>query len=369
MYYAFFTANTATSYVFFIAVALLSLCSQVYAVDWGVVATRDNRGTVLLHVNWADEKGPQGGTGTGFVVNRYGDILTVAHQFPRGEVETLAEAQTEELPNVYGPQTFTVEIVHMDRDLDVAVLRPVERVTLVPLPTIWDWVPNEQARVTVRGFPLGRLLEGRPGYIRRSGLSREVPTDIILQAGHSGSPVYDDTGHVIGMARGGTPFANLKEDPTVMGLGFFTPLSLFKELHQQILARHEPSWFDDPKIVGMDKPNMPVSPSHERQKRANEIRMAFSVSAMKETPYSGLHDLTRPAERQTYSKIFKAEPGYRIVGYEVDDHSTNQVTDRSIQISEDGSAITFSFSLTSGPGYDRKRGWLDASLITTQQTQ
>ena len=47
------------------------------------VPARNNRGTVLIQVNWVTGGTPESDSGAGFVLSADGDILTVAHHFPR----------------------------------------------------------------------------------------------------------------------------------------------------------------------------------------------------------------------------------------------------------------------------------------------
>lgn len=319
--------------------------------DWGAVARRDNRAIVLLDINWVDAEGPQFNTGTGFVVNgNY--ILTVAHHFPVGASETLTTGETEGLSSEYPRQSFTAKVVHLDRDADVAVLLPDPmQVTLTAVPTSWNWVPTELAGVVVRGFPLGGPLEGTPAAIRRSGISAEVPTDALLRAGHSGSPVYDETGTVVGMVRGGTPVADLEKDRSVMGLGFFVPLRLLQKAN-----------LPQPLFATIAAPAETTSTGQK-----SELLLSYTVNKTKTTELRTLWDLAKPSETSAFTEVITAEPGYRIVKYELIEHSANYVSDQEVKISPDGSSLEFRFKLTSGPGIDRTRGWLYATLKTSQQ--
>lgn len=68
-----------------------------------------------------------------------------------------------------------------------------------------------------------------------------------------------------------------------------------------------------------------------------------------------------------YERVFRAEPGYRIVRAVIEKISATRVSDETISISNGGSQVQFRFKLTSGPAVDRYRGWLDASLETKQE--
>ena len=326
---------------------LAEFCS---AADWSSVPARDNRGTVLIRTNWVDKDGPQSGSGTGFVVSKQGHILTVAHQFPdAGASVVLYTGDTEGWPSVYTRQSFPLKLAHIDRQADFAVLVPTKDVPLSPVPTLWTWAPVEGAEVNTRGFPLGGPLEGMPGTVRRSGASSEVPMTMMLRAGYSGSPVYDATGRVVCMVRGGTPVADIK-DPTVMGLGFCLPLALLQsKVPPELLA------------------DSGVPPLANVPKGSGEIRVSYSVNETKETAFNGLQDLTNPSTTRPYTTgRLEAQNGYRIAKYEYLEHSATKVSNRVVQVAPDGAFLEMTYELTSGPGYDRWRGWLAATIVTVQ---
>lgn len=68
----------------------------------------------------------------------------------------------------------------------------------------------------------------------------------------------------------------------------------------------------------------------------------------------------------TNTKVFRAEPGYRIVGHEFQLSTANQATITSIKQSPDGQLITVTYTIKSGPAYDRWRGWIKGTLQTSQ---
>lgn len=337
---------------FVVALSSLPLVETAQGADWSSVPFRDNRGTVLIRTNWVDDKGTQSGTATGFVVSKEGHILTVAHQFPAEGITVLSTGETEGWRSSYPRQNFPLKLVHIDRSstADFAILEPAKPATLSPVPTSWAWEPLEGAEINTRGFPLGGPLEGMPGTVRRSDASAEVPMSVLLRGGYSGSPVYDDSGKVVCMVRGGTPVADIV-DPTVMGLGFCVPLSLLRsKVPAAVLAAATETISSDAIGAG------------------GTIRVSFSVNTTKETKFSGLQDLTKPASTESYTTgRLEAAKGYRIVDYDYLEHSATKVSERHVNIAPDGSYLEMPYKLTSGPGYDRWRGWLAATIVTIQE--
>src|SRR5690606_17156805 len=174
------------------------------------------------------------------------------------------------------------------------------------------------------------------GKIRRSGSSPEVPMSVWVRSGYSGAPVYDRLGRVVCMIRGGTTVVNI-EDPTVMGLGFCVPLSL---LQQKIPAEIMTAAMN----AGLQADTGVRGP----------IRVSHSVDTTKETSFTGLQDLVKPASTESYTTgRLEAASGYRIVNYEYLEHSATKVSDRQVRIAPDGSYLEMTYKLTSGPGFDR----------------
>ncbi len=341
--------------MFALLVLIAGLCCSLiprfsFGADWSGVPPRDNRGTVLIHTNWVDREGHQSGTATGFVISKEGHILTVAHQFPKDNPTILITGETEGWPSSYQRQNFPLKLGPIDRDADFAILTPAKNPVLVPLPTFWEWEPLEGAEVNARGFPLGGLLEGMEGKIRRSGSSPEVPMGVWVRGGYSGAPVYDSLGRVVCMIRGGTAVADI-EDPTIMGLGFCVPLSLLRQK------------------VPTDIMTAVVNAGLQAETGVRgRIRVSYSVDTTKETIFTGLQDLVKPASTESYTTgRLEATSGYRIVNYEYLEHSGTKVSDRQVKIAPDGSYLEMTYKLTSGPGFDRYRGWLAATIITIQE--
>ena len=263
----------------------------------------------------------------------------------------LYTGETEVWASDYQRQSFPLELKYIDRTADIAVLVPAKAVKLSPIPLSWDWAPQEGLLVYVRGFPLGGTLEGMEGKVSRTEVSPKVPTSTLLRAGHSGSPVYSLEGRVVGMARGGIPVADVA-DPNLLGQGFFVPLSLLKNKLPPALVA----------AIGAAPVNASVGG------KPTQLRLSYPIDKTKETKFQGVQDLLKPAETESFtSGKISAQPGYRIIGYELVKHSATAVSDEIPVLNADGSSFEYKFKLTSGPGYDRTRGWLAATLITIQK--
>jgi hypothetical protein len=69
----------------------------------------------------------------------------------------------------------------------------------------------------------------------------------------------------------------------------------------------------------------------------------------------------------TYTEVFKAEKGFKIARFEFQLSSANNSQVRQQKLAPDGSSVTITFALTSGPMIDRYRGWIQGTVKTLQQ--
>ncbi|MFI2301631.1 S1C family serine protease [Actinacidiphila glaucinigra] len=203
-------------------------------------------GVVYIHV-----KGDEGeGTGTGFVLDREGHILTNNHV-----VEGVAKGGTISV-TFNGGQVKPATIVGRDTGYDLAVIKVNGVKELHPL-TLGD---SDSAQVgdpvVAIGAPYG--LEGtvtsgiisatqRPitagGETNSSDVSYvdAIQTDAPINPGNSGGPLVDAKGLVIGInsairsADSGTdPFGNGSQGGSI-GLGFAIPVNQAKRVAEQLI--------------------------------------------------------------------------------------------------------------------------------------
>jgi putative serine protease PepD len=177
----------------------------------------------------------QGGTGTGFVVEGDGTIVTNSHVVGR----------SEEVRVRFGDngRALRAEVLGSDPSVDIAVLKvdPADAGRLHPLPL----ADSEQVKVgdtaIAIGNPLGLPQTATSGIV--SGLGREIQapngfqideviqTDAPINPGNSGGPLLDSRGRVIGVnsqiATSGAGSGNI-------GIGFAVPSNTVREVVPQL---------------------------------------------------------------------------------------------------------------------------------------
>ena len=169
------------------------------------------------------------GSGTGFVVDKKGYILTNSHVVADGQVKTVKV--------LFNDGTTTAgQLVWNDKNLDLAVVK-VNKANLVPAEL------GDSDQVTVGdiaiaiGNPLGTDLRNSVTQGIISGLNRDVSTqssnmsgllqtDASINSGNSGGPLLNQDGQVIGI---NTAKANADN------LGFSIPINTAKVIVKKIV--------------------------------------------------------------------------------------------------------------------------------------
>jgi S1-C subfamily serine protease len=169
--------------------------------------------------------------GSGFVISNSGFVLTAAHLFRDGanspyvSVKIVGSLGTSFDPTFPTGLVWPLELVKLGGDLDAALLKlpeiPNQTFTAIPLCARMD-LPSA-SRILTLGFPLGQPLSINFGTLASKDGPRGLwKTDILVNEGSSGGPVFDTSAHAIGVIKGG-----ITEAP---GNNFFVPLSLIPEL-------------------------------------------------------------------------------------------------------------------------------------------
>ncbi|MGH9310039.1 MAG: trypsin-like peptidase domain-containing protein [Vicinamibacterales bacterium] len=191
-----------------------------------------NRGRQLPR----EDAPPQLGTGTGFIIDKSGFILTNNH---------VVEEADEIRVSLYGggrTESYAAKVIGRDSLTDIALIQLTEMPS-APLQEAkfgdsaqmqpGDWVVaignpfNLSHTVTVGVISaLGRPFGGVPG--------REQPmlqTDAAINPGNSGGPLLNVRGEVVGI---NTAIYTAAQSPTNMGIGFAMPINVIRDLLPQL---------------------------------------------------------------------------------------------------------------------------------------
>lgn len=179
--------------------------------------------------------GPQDeeGSGSGWVLDRKGHIVTNYHVIAGSDVISVALAESED--------SFKATIVGADPQNDIAVLKidaPVELLTPVELGESRTVRVGQKIFAIGNPFGLERTMTvgivsslGRTLRSKNNRLMKNIiQIDAALNQGNSGGPLLDSEGKVIGM---NTAIASLTGENT--GVGFAVPASTISRVIPQLL--------------------------------------------------------------------------------------------------------------------------------------
>ena len=162
------------------------------------------------------------GSGSGFVIDARGFVITNAH--------VVQEHSTVTAKFVDGAE-YTGTVVGRDEEIDLACIRiPVSDTRpLSPLPLGDSDAAPVGEDVLAMGYPLADILGGSPTVTRGiiSGKKwNELQTDAAINPGNSGGPLIDPHGFVIGV---NTSVIESAGGRNITGIGFAIPSNVVNE--------------------------------------------------------------------------------------------------------------------------------------------
>ncbi len=205
----------------------------------------EGRGVAFIQAEGVSDSsvfGQEGGTatGSGFVVDEDGTILTNAHVVDGAEQVSVSFEE--------GGESIDAEVRGVDPDTDLAVLQidpgEVEDLTVVPLgdsselevgdPVVAIGNPFGLQRTVTTGIvsALQRQIDAPSGF----SISNVIQTDASINPGNSGGPLLDAQGRVIGI---NSQIATGGGGQGSVGIGFAVPINTAKDLLPRLRAGEE----------------------------------------------------------------------------------------------------------------------------------
>lgn len=176
------------------------------------------------------------GTGTGFVIDDNGHIVTNAH---------VVDGATRIEVNFFDGSIYRGEIIGVDLDSDLAVIRvnrPPEELFPVPLGDSDDLFIGQE--VVAIGSPFNQpwtmttgivsALDRTIGGLGQFSIGSVIQTDAAINPGNSGGPLLNLNGEVVGVNS-----QILSETRSNSGIGFAVPSNLVQRVITAIMERGE----------------------------------------------------------------------------------------------------------------------------------
>lgn len=188
--------------------------------------------TAFRRGGWFGEAIPQEGSGSGWVIDKAGHIVTNHHVIVDSDVITVTLFDGDPIP---------AEVVGADKQNDIALLKiTAPKDMLIPVTFGDSSKLRVGQKVVAIGNPFGLERTMTVGIVSSLGRSLQSKTkrmikdviqiDAALNQGNSGGPLLDNQGTVIGM---NTAIATLTGQNT--GVGFAVPVNTIKRIIPQLL--------------------------------------------------------------------------------------------------------------------------------------
>jgi S1-C subfamily serine protease len=210
--------------------------SQIYRRDAkGVVYIEAQQGPGGSSVPTPNGAGTgQTATGSGFVIDRSGDILTNAHVVDGAQRVTVTLGS--------GSRTFDATVVGTDQSTDVAVLKiDAPARDLDPLALGDSSAVRVGDSVLAIGNPYGLDRTATSGIVSAvqrdikapngATIQNAIQTDAAINPGNSGGPLIDSQGSVVGI----TSQIESSNGSGNVGIGFAVPINTVRAMANQIL--------------------------------------------------------------------------------------------------------------------------------------
>lgn len=174
------------------------------------------------------------GSGSGFVLDNQGHVMTNHHVIERGSSVRLV------LPD---GRSVSAEVVGSDAAHDIAVLRADDRDALLPAAlgssedlTIGQGVLAVGSPLGLSGTVTGGLVSAVDRQTRLGGAGSQnvIQTDAPINPGSSGGPLVNMAGEVVGV---NTAIATLSRGSGSIGIGFAVPIDRALGVADRILGR------------------------------------------------------------------------------------------------------------------------------------
>ncbi len=204
--------------------------SEVQGAPFGQLDPNDPLFRFFRRFGVPQQQGPMilRGIGSGFIVKSDGVILTNAH---------VVDNATEVKVKLTDKREFAAKVIGKDKTSDVAVLK----IDAKDLPTVkigdsshvrvGEWVLAIGSPFGFENSATAGIVSGRSRSLPDEGYVPFLQTDVAVNPGNSGGPLFDSNGDVIGINS-----QIYSQSGGYMGLSFAIPIDVAMNVEQQLVA-------------------------------------------------------------------------------------------------------------------------------------
>lgn len=302
------------------------------------------------------------GEGSGFLLGA-STIVTAAHLFPNSGNYKSTSIRVR--LNSLSSTKLDARLGAIDRDIDLAMLSLQTPIADKHCPILYpsgDTSPEVlQPGITLftLGFPLDKELSIARGILsNKNDPSGEWQTDLTLNPGNSGGPVFNAYGHFLGVAvrRTRAWITSAGEELDVDGVSYFVPTERLTANQNFNLPNSDVedcwSW------VSAD---IDAAPLRDVSEKALHLSSMQLVSMTKDD-----HPVLLSSHSRQYERTYQPAEGYKFTSCDLEPISVNHAHDVVCNVTPEGDAATLEVKLTSGPAFDQWRGWYHARVNLQQ---
>jgi hypothetical protein len=303
-----------------------------------------------------EDRQPGGATicrsGTGFIIGSSGYVLTTLHLIKgSGPSQTTTEPSIINIKGTIG-KSFDCHDPSGDIKRFTIVVESALQDTVL-LKTLQESGPFTPISVCKDTIISPGSTAHYVGFSSTGALPALTPTQVTLES-LDGARGFWTIASEISPSAAGSPFFN--ENGRLVGM-VDIDIDSNKPLGRVVPIQHLYGLFEAAG-VSIDVCRTPLG--IDSGQACEPTLVPYDVNALLDT-----HETEQPIVRP-YSTEFYANSGYKIKSYVWTSLTAKSATDVDIEINSDHTAIRFQTSLSSGPFYDRWRGWLRGRIDTIQ---
>jgi hypothetical protein len=294
--------------------------------------------------------------GTGFVISKYGHVLTTNHLFPDGFDRFEVTGKVKD--RFFADSEFGAPLTKIDAapQFDLRLLRFQDSSAKTPVQLCDSFSASNDDPVFILGFPKGAPLLPSVGILSNTnGTDNGLwITDAKINPGNSGSPVFNRSGKVIAVVEG--------DKPGFEGINYLIPIDFANSLLGVVSVK-----------LGCSE--MVASSQSNRDSARISLVAELESSPVPSVRYRDVaYNKTQDIHGLSPTTISYTEPFPGDAGFKVTEASFKPLScigcgPVKAAVADSANQALLSYTLTSGPLYDKTRGSINGVVHLTETAE